>query len=114
MTAAVTVPRFTMRAPDDLCPAHRKIWTGWRDLTYSPSNPTEWPGGSHIMDSRTTHAERARTWDAKSREQMTLTEECCRSGRSPQCDRPAAPPADDQAPAPAPYVSGWASILPAQ
>jgi hypothetical protein len=101
----VVIPRFAMRTPVDLCPAHRKIWLGWRDLTYNPRNPTEWPGGSHIMDSRTTHVERARKWDVKSREQMTLTEACCRSGRSPQCDRPAAPAPVEVLPVGAPVES---------
>ncbi|MFF8994016.1 hypothetical protein ACF09H_29630 [Streptomyces sp. NPDC014983] len=71
--------------PRDLCPAHREIATSWRDNHYSPWNPSEWPGGSHIMDSRTSHAERAAGWDRKNLEQIELTISCCRSGRSPQC-----------------------------
>ncbi|MFJ3182460.1 hypothetical protein ACIPJN_29290 [Streptomyces sp. NPDC086796] len=71
--------------PRDLCPVHREIAYGWRDHHYSPWNPSEWPGGSHIMDSRTSHAERGADWDRKNLQQIELTIDCCRPGRSPQC-----------------------------
>lgn len=71
--------------PADLCPEHRRIWRAWRDNRYKPWAPTEWPGGSHIMDSRTSHTERAADWQRKNAEQQAATEEICRSGRSPQC-----------------------------
>lgn len=76
---------LTGRPPEDLCAAHQAIWRKWRDNHYNPRRPTEWPGGSHIMDSRTSHTDRGRTWDRKNREQMDLTAGLCRSGRSPQC-----------------------------
>lgn len=90
--------------PAALCPTHTRHVAGWRALRYDPRNPTEWPGGSHIMDSRTTHAERAAGWERKTAEQIALVEEICRSGRSPQCDRPADA-------ATAPFVSAWAGVL---
>ncbi len=71
--------------PRDLCPVHREIAYAWRDNHYSPWNPSEWPGGSHIMDSRTSHTERSADWDRKNLQQIELTIDCCRSGRSPQC-----------------------------
>lgn len=83
--------------PDDLCKVHRSAWMQWRNhiTKYSTSNPKEWPGGAHIMDSRTSHATRRRQWIEKNAEQMELVERICRSGRSPECDRddpkPAAP-----------------------
>lgn len=71
--------------PEDLCPEHRRIWLTWRNLTYNPWHPQEWPGGSIIMDNRTLHETRRRDWDRKSEEQMDLTEKICRRGDSPQC-----------------------------
>lgn len=73
----------------DLCPAHLGIWRKWRVVTYNPRNPREWPGGAHIMDSRTPHDEREQDWRRRTTEQMQLTAELCRSGSSPQCDHPA-------------------------
>lgn len=78
---------LSMPIPPDLCPEHKRIARAWRDNHYDPSRPSEWPGGSHIMDSRTSHAERAAGWDRKNREQVDLTIDCCRSGSSPQCNR---------------------------
>lgn len=71
--------------PRDVCPVHWEIARSWRDNHYSPWNPREWPGGSHIMDSRTSHSERSADWDRKNLQQLELTVACCRSGRSPQC-----------------------------
>lgn len=71
--------------PRDLCSVHDKIARDWRENHYSPWNPTEWPGGSHIMDSRTSHSERSADWDRKNLQQIELTIAFCRSGRSPQC-----------------------------
>lgn len=76
--------RFARPFPRDLCPEHARIWIGWRDHFYDPRDPKDWPG-QHIMDSRTTHGERARRWDEKNLEQMVGTETACRSGTSPQC-----------------------------
>lgn len=76
--------RFARPFPTDLCPEHKRIYTAWRDHHYDPTRPKEW-GGGHILDSRTTHAERAADWDSKNLGQMILTEETCRSGKSPQC-----------------------------
>lgn len=75
------------RMPAGMCPTHRTIWLAWRENHYDPRDPKDWPG-QHIMDSRTSHAERGRRWDEKNREQMQLAERCCRRGNSLQCDNP--------------------------
>ncbi|MFJ2217820.1 hypothetical protein ACIQVO_36620 [Streptomyces sp. NPDC101062] len=104
--------------PRDLCPAHREIAYAWRDNHYSPWNPSEWPGGSHIMDSRTSHAERGAGWDRKNLQQIKLTIDCCRSGRSPQCtpghhpavttkDQPVPDSTVHPAPVPTPGAERW-------
>lgn len=108
--------------PRDLCPVHREIAYAWRDNHYSPWNPSEWPGGSHIMDSRTSHTERGADWDRKNLQQIELTIDCCRSGRSPQCPpghrspvstkeqpvpHPAVPATGHPAPVPAPRAERW-------
>jgi hypothetical protein len=69
--------------PRDLCPHHWEAANAWRNNHYSPWNPTEWPGGSHILDSRTTHAEREAEWDRKNRERMAFAVSLCRR----QCAR---------------------------
>jgi hypothetical protein len=71
--------------PKDLCPVHREHFRDWRDNGYNPRHPTEWPGGSHILDSRTSHDARETDWDRKNLQQMELVARICRSGRSPQC-----------------------------
>lgn len=76
--------RFGRRVPVDLCGAHRRIWRDWQDYSYDPRNPRE-PGGGQMLDSRTTHTERAEAWDRHNQGQMDLTERICRSGESPQC-----------------------------
>lgn len=76
------MPRVTI--PDDLCPEHQRIGRAWRNNRYDPRNPREW-GGGHILDSRTSHTERAAGWARKNAEQITATIATCRSGRSPQC-----------------------------
>jgi hypothetical protein len=73
-------------APGDLCPEHRRIWIKWQRLRYDIRRPKDWPG-QMMMDNRTSHQDRARHWYTKNLEQMALTEEICRSGRSPQCSR---------------------------
>jgi hypothetical protein len=78
-------PYPTDPPPSDLCPEHRMAWLQYRDRFYDPQNPTEWPGGAHIRDSRTSHAERRNDWIRRSRQQMDLIEGICRSGRSPEC-----------------------------
>jgi hypothetical protein len=70
-----------------MCPEHTRIWRAWRDHLYNPYHPQDWPG-MMILDARTSHAERRADWVAKNAEQMQLTEECCRSGRSRQCNWP--------------------------
>lgn len=80
----MTQLRFDRVFPHDLCAEHARIWQAWRNNHYNPRAPREW-GGGHIMDSRTTHTERAATWDSRNLAQMILTEEVCRGGRSPQC-----------------------------
>lgn len=90
----MTALSLPAKPPADLCRTHATAWTKWRthSLSYDPRNPKDWPG-QHIMDSRTSHAERRRTWITKGREQLDLTENICRSGRSPQCNhgQPPAP-----------------------
>ena len=75
------------RPPADLCTAHRSAWLTWRNhyRKYDSRDPREWPGGSHIMDSRTSHTTRRRDWIDKDAGQMKLIEEICRSGKSPEC-----------------------------
>lgn len=80
----MTQLRFARPFPRDLCPEHSRIWQAWRNHHYNPRAPKDWPG-QMILDSRTTHAERAATWDSKNLAEMILTEEICRGGRSPQC-----------------------------
>jgi hypothetical protein len=80
---------LSMPIPTDLCPEHKRIARAYRDLRYDWRRPTEWPGGQHILDSRTSHAERSAGWDRKSREQIELVIAICRSGNSPQCNREA-------------------------
>lgn len=71
--------------PNDLCAVHREQFREWRENHYNPRNPTEWPGGGCLLDSRTSHDERERDWDRKNLQQMELIARICRSGRSPQC-----------------------------
>jgi hypothetical protein len=73
--------------PPGLCPPQREAWLKWRNhiTKYSTTNPTEWPGGSHIMDSRTSHTARRRDWIEKNARQMEMVESFC-ARRGPQCD----------------------------
>lgn len=71
--------------PGDLCPAHRRIWIKWSQVHYNPRHPQEWPGGSIIMDNRTSHADREKDWERKTLDQLHLIERICRRGDSPQC-----------------------------
>jgi hypothetical protein len=71
--------------PPGLCPAHRRIWSAWRDHTYNSRAPKDWPG-QILLDARTSHADRRADWNRKNTEQMQLTADLCTSGRSPQCD----------------------------
>lgn len=75
-----------------LCPAHTELRRKWRLVVYNAANPREWPGGSHIMDSRTTHAQRREDWRRKTAEQVAQTEQICLRGGSPQCDWPGGRP----------------------
>ncbi|GGQ61505.1 hypothetical protein [Streptomyces asoensis] len=58
-----------------------------RDNHYDFRNPSEWPGGSHILDSRTTHDEREAEWDRKNLAQMafavSLRRRQCAGARTP-------------------------------
>lgn len=60
-----------------LCPTCQAIRTGWRHLYYNPQRPSEWPGGQHILDSRTSHAARKADWDKKTARQIELVESIC-------------------------------------
>lgn len=73
------------RVPLVLCHEHRRIWRAWNNHHYSAAHPTDWPGGQHIADSRTSHAERREEWRRKNQEQMDLTAWICLRGGSPQC-----------------------------
>ena len=72
--------RYGQKIPPGMCLAHRGQWLGYRNLTYSPWHPCEWPGLAVILDSRTSHAARAADWDRKSIEQMRLTADICLRG----------------------------------
>jgi hypothetical protein len=74
--------------PPDLCPEHRRIARTWLDVHYNPRHPCEWPGGSIIMDARTSHATRAADWRRKTSDQVALIIRCCRRRTSPQCTTP--------------------------
>ncbi|RKE02999.1 hypothetical protein [Streptomyces sp. TLI_171] len=79
-----------VRMPEHVkeCPAHREIWLGWRNNRYDLRRPSEWPGTpSGIMDSRTSHEERAYGWAEKNAAQMELVAGICGRGTSPQCSR---------------------------
>ena len=60
-----------------LCPACAIARTKWRRVVYSPWRPAEWPGGQHILDSRTSHAERRADWEKKTAQQIELIESIC-------------------------------------
>lgn len=82
------VPEFPARCtpPDDLCGEHGRIWREWwrHSKSYSTLDPKDWPG-QRIMDSRTSHDARRAEWLRKGVGQLQLTEQICRSGKSPQC-----------------------------
>lgn len=84
------------RLPEGLCVFHRELCRRWRENHYDPRNPSEWPGGSPLIDSHTSHAERERGWDEKNRAEIARITEACRTGRSRQCTRrPEAIPIQD-------------------
>ena len=60
-----------------LCPACTQILHTWYNVIYNDQDPREWPGGTHIMDSRTTHRERRADWETKTARQITLLHEIC-------------------------------------
>lgn len=60
-----------------LCPACAAARTKWRQVIYNPRRPSEWPGGQHILDSRTSHTERRADWEKKTAEQVALIEGIC-------------------------------------
>lgn len=78
----------------NLCPVHSQQTAEWHANTYDPRNPSEWPGGRStasrtlLMDSRTSHDERAREFTRKNQDQIDLIARICTSGTSPQCERP--------------------------
>lgn len=77
--------------PIGLCPAHHQQVAEWRNNDYDWRNPGEWPGGlssqtrSQLIDSRTSHEERAREFAEKNWRQIELIAGICKSGRSAQC-----------------------------
>jgi hypothetical protein len=88
MWRACHPPVDTIAIPPELCPEHRRIAYDWRNHLYNSYHPTEWPGGSHIMDSRTSHRDRRYDWETKNEEQVRSVVRNCLSGRSPQCNHP--------------------------
>lgn len=60
-----------------LCPTCQAARTKWRQLHYDPRRPTQWPGGQHILDARTSHQERRRDWETKTAQQVQLIESIC-------------------------------------
>lgn len=89
-------------ATPSLCPLHEQQASEWRGNHYNPRNPSEWPGGMNatgatlLMDSRTSHEERAREFDRRNAEQVALITRICTSGTSPQCT----PTREETAPCP--------------
>ena len=85
----LSVPEFppSGKAPVDLCGEHRRVWRAWWDYSqkYDPQHPKDFGNVGPISDARTSHAERRRDWLRNGAEQLRLTEEICRSGKSPQC-----------------------------
>lgn len=85
--------RFNVRPPAGMCPTHRRMWIGYRDMHFNPVSGNRWPGhpGSPFTiigrDLDRVREERRVEWDEKASEQMILAEDICLSGRSPQCDR---------------------------
>ena len=82
-------------ATPSLCPLHEQQAGEWRGNHYNPRNPSEWPGGMNagpirtlLMDSRTSHDERAREFERRNAEQVALITRICTSGTSPQCTHP--------------------------
>lgn len=77
--------------PIGLCSVHHQQAAEWRSNDYDWRNPAEWPAGlsfpkrTLLMDSRTSHEERARGFIEKNRQQIELIAGICKSGRSPQC-----------------------------
>jgi hypothetical protein len=82
------VPDFpqTRTPPEGMCDEHARIWRAWWDYarSYRADKPRDF-GGQHIMDSRTSHAQRRADWLRKGLEQLRGTEIACRYGISPQC-----------------------------
>lgn len=82
---------MTETLPSGLCAVHHQQAVNWRNNDYDWRNPAEWPAGlsfpsrTLLMDSRTSHEERAREFEEKNRRQVDLVASICKSGRSPQC-----------------------------
>jgi hypothetical protein len=83
--------RFNVRPPAELCPEHRRLWIGHRNLRFNEETGNRWPGydGSpfeyHGVDMAELREQRRVEWDVKASEQMRLIESVCLSGKSPQC-----------------------------
>jgi hypothetical protein len=79
------------RPPDDLCDAHKRIWLAWWDYAdhgYNPLHPKDYGNLGPILDARTSHTRRRATWLVRGRADLADIERTCRSGSSPQCNRP--------------------------
>jgi hypothetical protein len=102
--------------PADLCSVHADQYREWRGVRFDVRNPTQWPGGSIHMDSRTSVAAQCADWDRKTSAQMDLIEKICRSGNSSQCVRVpvAEAPAVDQVDADAPAEAGPVTLAEAE
>lgn len=83
--------RFAIDAPGGMCTFHLDMRRRYRDQYFDDRSGYRWPGTSGSPFTLTDRhigrelAWRKREWDEKASEQMRLTEQCCLSGRSPQC-----------------------------
>lgn len=87
----LSVPEFPKirTPPDDLCQVHALAWRKWWDYSksYDPRHPHDFGSVGPIADSRTSHAERRADWLRKGARQLSLVEQICRRGNSPECAR---------------------------
>jgi hypothetical protein len=85
--------RFKVLSAPGMCPAHREMWLGYRNMHFDPVSANRWPGhpGSPFIvvgrDLNEVREWRRAEWDEKASEQMRLIEDICLSGVSPQCSK---------------------------
>jgi len=83
-----------LKIPSGMCPAHHMVALSWRNNFYDPRHPCEWPGKAIIMDARTDHADRDKSWTKRNHEQIMIVANICNNGKGLAC----------------PAESEWASI----